>query len=111
MHPEYYHQIALHGPVHLGMTILAQEAFNARFEPDFLFFFLLSLLEHCLDYLRQTILCYSSTTLIPMGFVNGLHLPYINADQTHTCRDFKALKGWLEKRDPGGSLYVPRQKW
>ncbi|PMD45014.1 hypothetical protein L207DRAFT_381367, partial [Hyaloscypha variabilis F] len=58
-------------------------------------------IEHCLNSISQTIMCYGSTTLIPTKFFEGLHHNYIDADQTHTCRSFTFLRDWTISRHSG----------
>lgn len=46
--------------------------------------------QHCLNYLRQTILCAADTTLEP--FVN----PGIGIGVVHQCRDWTQVYEWAE---------------
>lgn len=66
--------------------------------------------EHCLDYLREALLCYSDTTLEPVEEVrvdeNGVAADEsstnVHIDQvamgwgvTHRCRDWSALRDYM----------------
>lgn len=66
--------------------------------------------EHCLDALRQHVMCYGSTTLIPTQWRAGLQQQYIDANQEHVCRDFSHLRNFVRMRGMEGELYVPRDK-
>lgn len=52
--------------------------------------------------------CYGSTTLIPTRFWEGKGHGYIDADQTHVCRSFSALRALSTARQEEGELYRPR---
>jgi len=59
----------------------------------------LTCLDHCLDSLRQEIMCMADVT--PMKFHHNLgddfHIfPDIYA--THTCKDFDAVRNWAAER-------------
>ncbi|PMD54849.1 uncharacterized protein K444DRAFT_596609 [Hyaloscypha bicolor E] len=60
-------------------------------------------LDHCLNYLRQVIMCY--TDLIPMRYdwdqgAGRLMLQ----DEPHTCRNYKKIDEWAR---PRASCHVP----
>ena len=50
--------------------------------------------KHCLDYLRQSLICTADSTLEPVDAttdtVSGMHV-------VHQCRDFEGLKTWTEE--------------
>lgn len=50
---------------------------------------------HCVEYLRQSILCNADTTL--EGEV-GAWATSTGWGQTHSCVDFDALKAWSDER-------------
>jgi hypothetical protein len=58
-------------------------------------------LMHCIDTLRQSIMCHSDLTLIPEVFThfrpNGHLMPVFQI--SHTCRDFGAVQRWAKTRD------------
>ncbi|RFU31169.1 hypothetical protein B7463_g5187, partial [Scytalidium lignicola] len=81
-YPERYPFTPLHGPLHL---------------------------EHCIDIIRQSIICYGSTTLIPTKYYRGIGHNYIDSNQVHTCRDIRELRNWVNERQKGGKYYVPRK--
>lgn len=69
-----------------------------------------TILDHCLDAIRQYVMCAGSTTLIPTQFYEGAKRNYIDSDQMHTCRSFEYLREFAYSRAPGGTAYVPRDK-
>lgn len=64
--------------------------------------------EHCLDSIRQHIQCYGSTTLIPTKWRASADRSFVDSDQEHVCRDFSYLRDFVQRRNTGGDLYVPR---
>ncbi|OCL05572.1 hypothetical protein AOQ84DRAFT_273195, partial [Glonium stellatum] len=51
-------------------------------------------IEHCLEALRQNIMCTSDLTPLGLEWVNGI-MPVF--EQPHTCRDFERLRAWAGK--------------
>jgi hypothetical protein len=70
-YPEHYPQTPIHGTMHR---------------------------DHCIDHLRQMIMCSADTTPIPSRFYKGISQNYIDSDQKHTCRNFKAIRAWTTER-------------
>ncbi|KAI0631203.1 hypothetical protein C8Q77DRAFT_1062142 [Trametes polyzona] len=60
--------------------------------------------EHCLRYLRQTLLCYADTSLEPsgVGLHNGrwTHMSLQGYGSVHRCRDWTALRRYLRENPP-----------
>jgi hypothetical protein len=54
--------------------------------------------EHCVDYMRQYIMCKFDTTLIPLNWVRNHQNPTPNGNTIHKCVNWNSLQGWLEKR-------------
>jgi hypothetical protein len=55
-------------------------------------------LDHCIDQLRQAVMCHSDLTPVPMQEVPGVKGFYIGNGEDHTCRDFDAIWQWVEER-------------
>ena len=55
--------------------------------------------EHCIDGLRESIMCAGDMTFIPVRWSKNRHwiLPIFQTE--HTCRDYNALKEWTRDRD------------
>lgn len=66
--------------------------------------------EHCLETLRQHVMCYGSTTLVPTKWRASAEQQYIDSNQEHVCRDFSHLRNFVRMRSMEGDLYVPRDK-
>ncbi|KAK3387940.1 hypothetical protein B0H63DRAFT_448727 [Podospora didyma] len=64
-------------------------------------------LEHCIDNLRQTIMCYSDVSTIPWKIHEKAHREFPDAHTTHVCRDFDTLKEWM--LDP--VRHFPQEKY
>lgn len=63
-------------------------------------------LDHCVDYLRQFIMCASDVTPVTSNWVLTHHTPHPDFNTMHKCRNFDKLLEWVEEHDNGG---VPRQ--
>lgn len=58
-------------------------------------------IEHCLDTIRQSIMCHADMTPIPEAYTefkpDGHLEPIFQIE--HTCRDFEAIQRWAKGRD------------
>lgn len=50
--------------------------------------------KHCIEYIRQTILCSSDSSL---EFEDGTTRQISGTGSLHICRDFDGLFNWVEK--------------
>ncbi len=56
-------------------------------------------LDHCVDQIRQALMCHSDLTPVPMKPVNGGPAgSFLGNGEEHTCRDFDAIWAWVEER-------------
>jgi hypothetical protein len=63
--------------------------------------------EHCIDHLRQSIMCWGSTSVVPIKYFEGYGSEYVKTDAVHTCRKFEPIREYVSERY-NGSLFVPR---
>lgn len=63
-------------------------------------------LDHCLDQLRQYVMCAGDMTPIPTKYYPGKGRNYVLSDVPHTCRNFDKLREWQWSRFAGGSAEV-----
>lgn len=54
--------------------------------------------EHCVDYIRQSIMCNFDTGLITYDWVLQHQNPTPNSNAMHKCVDWNALQEWLRNR-------------
>ncbi|WQF89969.1 Putative mycotoxin biosynthesis protein UstYa [Colletotrichum destructivum] len=54
-------------------------------------------LEHCVDALRQAVMCSADVTPHPWVWDDGQNKEV--AEVMHTCRDFDAIRSWARPRD------------
>ncbi|KAF2232283.1 hypothetical protein EV356DRAFT_450394 [Viridothelium virens] len=54
--------------------------------------------EHCVNYIRQSLMCQFDTGVIPYNWVLDHQNPTPNANTHHKCVDWDALQAWLRKR-------------
>ncbi|KAB8228008.1 hypothetical protein BDV23DRAFT_176162 [Aspergillus alliaceus] len=55
-------------------------------------------LDHCLDQLMQSVLCHADLSPVPMFSWEGVPL-FLGVGQTHTCRAWGPIRGWLDRRN------------
>ncbi|KAH6661423.1 hypothetical protein BKA67DRAFT_493092, partial [Truncatella angustata] len=53
-----------------------------------------NLAEHCLDYVRQAVMCNADTTLVTHKWFESAQTFGPNFRTQHTCRNFDALMDW-----------------
>lgn len=53
--------------------------------------------DHCIDILRQTLMCYSSLDLVTYNWVEGQPGPFPDFNINRRCRDHKKLLEWQEE--------------
>jgi len=51
-------------------------------------------LDHCIEMLRQLIMCTGDVGLITFDWVEGRDIPYPDFNTVHKCRDFDSLLEW-----------------
>ena len=54
-------------------------------------------LEHCIDDLRQSLMCSSDITPLPWTWVEADQESKEVAEVVHTCRNFEAIRGWAKE--------------
>lgn len=56
-------------------------------------------LDHCVDQIRQALMCHADLTPVPMIPVEGgPEGAILGNGEIHTCRDFDAIWEWVEER-------------
>lgn len=57
---------------------------------------------HCVDVLRQAVMCHGDTNILTWDFEPGLmDKPVANGTVVHTCRNFDAIFAWAEENKVG----------
>ncbi|KID73865.1 hypothetical protein MAJ_11513, partial [Metarhizium majus ARSEF 297] len=54
--------------------------------------------EHCIDYIRQTLMCNFDPGIIPYYWVRQHNQPTPDGNTRHKCVDWDALQSWLKQR-------------
>ncbi|KAL5366465.1 hypothetical protein BJX96DRAFT_169954 [Aspergillus floccosus] len=54
-------------------------------------------LDHCIDILRQNIMCNGDASVITHNWVEGYQFPYPNFNTKHKCRNFGRIVEWEKK--------------
>ncbi|KAE8369713.1 hypothetical protein BDV27DRAFT_152794 [Aspergillus caelatus] len=58
--------------------------------------------DHCIDYLRQVIMCHGDITPISFEWNNGIDAYLAHHSTPHMCRNFNSIYEWAAKRDNTG---------
>ncbi|KAG0697867.1 hypothetical protein DFH29DRAFT_129551 [Suillus ampliporus] len=54
-------------------------------------------LDHCIEMIRQNIMCNAEVTMITWDWVAGHKDPYPNFNTRHQCRNFEKILDWTDK--------------
>jgi hypothetical protein len=54
--------------------------------------------DHCLDHIRQQLMCHADLTPIPVIWYEGLGRSFVQSDVVHTCRDWDSIKEFVASR-------------
>jgi len=58
--------------------------------------------DHCVDMLRQTLMCHADVSPIPFHINTPQNTAIIpRLETTHTCRDFDAIRAWAVEHAAG----------
>ena len=101
LYPEYYHQKKVHGLKHTGIILSLLQRPEKRHWRK---------IDHCINQIRQHIMCHGDSTPIPTKYFPGYGGNYIDADQVHTCRNFESLLQWTKSRHNGSEAVQPRNR-
>lgn len=72
-----------------------------------LYYILIQCEEHCIDHIRQMLMCGGDMTPIPTVWTDKSQRNYVHSDVPHSCRDFSQLREFLAVRGPGGTDEPP----
>ncbi|KAG1883827.1 hypothetical protein F4604DRAFT_1516758, partial [Suillus subluteus] len=50
--------------------------------------------DHCIEMIRQNIMCNADVKMITWDWVQGLDTPYPNFNTRHQCRNFEKILDW-----------------
>ncbi|KAL8701607.1 MAG: hypothetical protein Q9201_004815 [Fulgogasparrea decipioides] len=54
--------------------------------------------EHCVDYIRQSLMCKFDTTIMPFNWVLDHQNPTPNGNTIHKCINWDHMQDWLKSR-------------
>ncbi|KAG2127963.1 hypothetical protein DEU56DRAFT_742122, partial [Suillus clintonianus] len=63
-------------------------------------------LDHCIEMLRQNIMCRGDVSMVTYDWVEGDELPSPNFDVPHQCRNFEKILDWVDEH----RVIVPKSK-
>lgn len=55
-------------------------------------------LDHCIDHLRQAIMCAGDVTTLSWAWVDDFNASVGYGTILHTCRDYSAIEEWARER-------------
>jgi hypothetical protein len=53
-------------------------------------------LDHCIEMIRQNIMCNADVTMITWDWVEGHDIPYPNFNTRHQCRNYEKILDWAD---------------
>jgi Mycotoxin biosynthesis protein UstYa len=51
-------------------------------------------IEHCVDMIRQQLMCKYDTGFITFRWIEGLDIPYPDFNTVHKCKNYDAIREW-----------------
>ena len=63
-------------------------------------------MEHCLDRLRQSVICHGDLTPSPLYFTEGFGIA-LGRTGKRTCRKWEPIRAWMDDRGKRGPLLDP----
>jgi hypothetical protein len=54
--------------------------------------------DHCVEHMRQYIMCAGDLTPIPTKFFPSVNHSYVDPERPHTCRNFQKVRDWVLER-------------
>ncbi|KAG2051345.1 hypothetical protein BDR06DRAFT_1022753 [Suillus hirtellus] len=63
-------------------------------------------LDHCIEMLRQNIMCRADVTMLTYDWVEGVKDPFPNFEIPHRCRNFEKVLSWVDEH----RVFIPKSK-
>lgn len=63
-------------------------------------------LDHCIEMLRQIIMCRGDVTMFTYDWVKGVEDPFPNFNTPHQCRNFDKVLDWVDEH----RVFAPKSK-
>lgn len=69
-------------------------------------------MEHCIDYMRQSVMCSLDITPVKVEWTTKWNQRIHHFDTWHTCRNFDKVKSWaLDRSRQNHPMPKPGQPW
>ncbi|KAB2568586.1 hypothetical protein BFW01_g352 [Lasiodiplodia theobromae] len=65
--------------------------------------------DHCLDHIRQQLMCHADLTPIPVIWYEGHGRSFVQSDVVHTCRNWGALQKFMHTRADLTEVWAERR--
>ncbi|KAG0697868.1 hypothetical protein DFH29DRAFT_1003354 [Suillus ampliporus] len=62
--------------------------------------------DHCIEMLRQIIMCHGDVTMLTYDWVKGVKDPFPNFNIPHRCRNLEKVLDWVDEH----RVFVPKSK-
>ncbi|KAG2143189.1 hypothetical protein BD769DRAFT_1772242 [Suillus cothurnatus] len=63
-------------------------------------------LDHCIEMLRQNLMCRGDVTMLTYDWVKGMDGPLPNFNTPHQCRNFEKILNWVDEH----RVFLPKSK-
>ena len=88
------------GCISVGLTFTAH--YNS--------FWLTTLEDHCIEMLRQFVMCHADVGIVTSHWVEGRSRPYPDFSTAHRCRNFDVIHEWTEAHKAPPLTHPPAGK-
>ena len=69
-----------------------------------------TILDHCVEQLRQFVMCHADMGVVTAHWIQQRHKPWPDFNTNHMCRDFDQVMDWTKQHlTPVGTPFIPRK--
>jgi len=94
---------SMNPPKSSGAFISVGILFTAR--PKY-YLLVCSISDHCIEMLRQNLMCRGDVTMLTYDWVKGMDGPLPNFNTPHQCRNFEKILNWVDEH----RVFLPKSK-
>lgn len=66
--------------------------------------------DHCVDILRQVLMCQGDVGIVTSSWVHGYHVPYPDFSVWHKCRKFEPLMEYTAQHQVNEEIVPPEDR-
>jgi hypothetical protein len=69
---------------------------------------LMNIEDHCIDMIRQVLMCHGDVTLVTHAWVDGYENPFPDFNTWHQCRNFNAISSFASQNSISTDVKKPK---